>query len=280
MTSRRAFLALAGAAAPLSASRKFAGPLGLELYSLRREADKDLSGTLARIRQMGFQELETGSFFGRSPVEFRSLVSGHGLRVTSIIAEWQALAQSTDAVAEHAHVLGAEYVVSSQFPHSKPPTLANVQSAAHHFNRWGKALAAAGLTYCYHPHGYEFGAGPDGTLFDTLARQMDPKLANFEMDVFWIQFGKQDPARLLERYPGRFPLMHLKDLRKGEPKTGDPGDVAEEASVPLGNGEIDWPAVLKAASKTGVHRYYIEEEHPDAARQIVQTQRYLDAVRF
>ena len=129
---------------------------------------------------------------------------------------------------------------------------------------------------CYHTHGYEFVSGPDGTLFDTLAKRMDPKVANFEMDVFWIVFGDQDPAKLLERYSGRFFLMHVKDIRKGEPRTFDPGTVAEEASVPLGAGEVVWPEVLKAAKKFGVRHYYLEEEHPDAVKQIRQSLSFLE----
>ena len=117
-------------------------------------------------------------------------------------------------------------------------------------------------------------------MFDTLAKAVDPNAANFEMDVFWIFFGKQDPAKLLEKYPGRFPLMHLKDIRKGTPKTGNPGDVAEEASVPLGTGEIDWPSVLRAALRTGVRHYYVEEEHPNAVQQIPQTLDFLKKVQF
>jgi sugar phosphate isomerase/epimerase len=100
------------------------------------------------------------------------------------------------------------------------------------------------------------------------------------MDVFWFVFGDQDPTTALERYSGRFPLMHVKDIRPGEPRTFNPGTVAEEASVPLGTGEVDWPAVLRAARRHGVRRYYIEEEHPDAVRQIEQSLRYLKNLRF
>jgi sugar phosphate isomerase/epimerase len=150
-----------------------------------------------------------------------------------------------------------------------------VHRAAERFNQWGRDLAGAGLHFCYHPHGPEFVSGPDGTLFDTLARRTDPALANFEMDVFWFVFGNLDPAATLQRYGGRFPLMHVKDIRQGEPRTFDPGTVAEEASVPLGTGEVAWPAVLRAAQKAGVRHYYIEEEHPDAVRQIRQSLQYL-----
>jgi sugar phosphate isomerase/epimerase len=280
MTSRRGFLAMAGAALPAQAEQRFAGPLGLQLYSLRREAGKDLPGALAMIRKMGFDELEAGEFFGRAPAEFRRIAAEHGLKVTSMGAEWPQLTKSTGEVAANAHAVGADFVCCTNIPHQRVFTLDDAGRAAESFNRWGETLAAAGLRFCYHPHGFEFGPGPGGTLFDTMARRIDARNANFEMDVFWIVFGRQDPVKLLERYPGRFPLMHLKDIRKGEPKTGNPGDVAEEASVPLGAGEIDWPSVLRAAVESGVRRYYLEEEHPDAATQIPRSLDYLRKLTF
>jgi sugar phosphate isomerase/epimerase len=171
-------------------------------------------------------------------------------------------------------------VTCSQIPRKKQLTLDDATRAAENLNRWGEALAASGLRLCYHTHGYEFVSGPDGTLFDTLARRMDPKLANFEMDVFWVVFGNEDPVKLLERYSGRFPLMHVKDIRKGEARTFNPGTVTEEASVPLGTGEVNWPPVLEAARRHGVRHYYLEEEHPNAAAQIQQSLRYLERIRF
>ncbi|HEU0141503.1 MAG TPA: sugar phosphate isomerase/epimerase [Bryobacteraceae bacterium] len=280
MTSRRAFLSVAGSALPLAAKQKFSGPLGLEIYSLRRQAQKDLPGTLAMIREMGFKELEVGGYYGRTVSEFKRMLAANGLAATSMMAGWDQLSNSTGKVAEEARTLGSGYVVCGSIPHKKPFSADDAHRAADHFNKWGEALKSAGLQFCYHAHGFEFGASPDGTLFDTMAKRMDPKVANFQMDVFWIAFGKEDPAKLLERYAGRFPLMHLKDIRKGEAKTGNPGDVVEEASVPLGTGEIDWPSVLSAARKTGVRRYYIEEEHPDAVKQIPKTLRYLENIRF
>ena len=250
------------------------------MYSLRREAAKDLPGTLALIRKLGFEEIEGGGLFGRTAEEFRKLLDAHGLKVISTIAEWPQLTKSVAEAAEKAHALGARYVACTNIPNRRPFTMEVVNRACENFNKWGETLAAAGLRFCYHPHGFEFGAGPDGTLFDTMVKLIEPGNAGFEMDVFWIVFGNQDPAKLLEKYNGRFPLMHLKDMRKGEPRTGEPGNVREEASVPLGTGEVDWPPVLAAAANTGVKHYFIEEEHPDAAAQIPQSLAYLRNLRF
>ena len=279
MTSRRAFLALAGALST-AAAQSFSRSVGLQVYSLRREAAKDLPNTLALIRKLGFTELEAGGFYGRTASEFQRMLAGNGLKATAMGAGWEQLSTSIHQAADNARTLGAEYVTSSQIPRKKQLTLEDAVRAAETFNRWGEALAGAGLRFCYHTHGYEFVNGPDGTLFDTLAKGMDPKLANFEMDVFWVVFGNQNPVKLLERYSGRFPLMHVKDIRKGEARTFNPGTVTEEASVPLGTGEVNWPPVFEAARKHGVRHYYLEEEHPNAVAQIQQSLRYLERIRF
>lgn len=280
MQSRRTFLALAAAGMCSGADQTFSNRLGLQLYSLRREAAKDLPGTLALVRELGFTELEVGGFFNRTAAEFQRILAGKGLKATSMGAGWAQLGKSIDKVADDAGAIGVKYVTCSQIPRKKQLTLDDAMRAAEDLNRWGESLARGGLELCYHIHGYEFVPGPDGTLFDTLAKRMDPRFANFELDVFWAVFGNEDPAELLQRYSGRFPLMHVKDIRKGEPRTFNPGTVEEEASVPLGTGEVNWRPVLDAARKHGVRHYYLEEEHPNTIAQIKESLRYLQRIGF
>ena len=279
MITRRMLLASACAALPVLGRQKALGRFGLEIYSLRGEAEKDLPGTLAMIRKFGFKEVEVSALYGRSAAEFRRLLNQAGLQATSMMAEYERLGKDADAVAAEARALGAQYVVCSTIPHIKQLTAENIARAAADFGRWGEKLAASGLHLCYHTHGVEFGKSPDGTLFDTLVRHTDPKFVNFEMDIFWIVFAFQDPAKLLRQYPGRFPLMHVKDIRKGTVLGGSPGDVLEEASVPLGAGIVDIPAALHAARETGVRHYYIEDEAVNAAQQIPESLKYLESVR-
>jgi sugar phosphate isomerase/epimerase len=280
MISRRQFLAAACALASVSAKRKFSVPMGLEIYSLRGEAEKDLPATLALIRKFGFEEVEGGDFYGRNATEFRKLLDSHSLKLTSMMAAYDRLSRDINSVADDAHTLGAEYVVCSTVPHQKKLTAEDCRRAIESLNRFGENLAKAGLRCCYHTHGVEFGMSPDGTLFDTLAKGTNPKFVNFEMDIFWIVFAYQDPVKLLQTYPGRFPLMHVKDIRKGTALGGSPGDVLEEASVPLGKGIVDLAAVLRVAPETGVRHYYIEDEAVDAARQIPESLRYLESINL
>jgi sugar phosphate isomerase/epimerase len=277
MISRRAFLAGAATVSGAAADQKL--PIGLEIYSLRREAEKDLAGTLAMIRGLGFREVEVPGLYGHNASEFRRLLDENGLAATSMMTDHDRLTHKLNAVVDDARTLGAEYVVCGTIPHKKRLTLDDCVRAATDFNQWGEKLAGEGLHCCYHTHGIEFTPSPDGTLFATLAERTNPRFVNFEMDIFWIVFAYQDPVKLLHQYPGRFPLMHVKDIRNGTPLGGSPGDVLEEASVPLGEGLVNIPAALRAAREAGVRHYYIEDEAVDAARQIPESLRYLESVR-
>ena len=281
MIPRRSFLtAAAGAALPVSARTTFREEVGINIYSLRYEAEKNLPATLALIRKLGFRKVEAGDLYGRTPSEFLGLLRAAGLRATSIGAAYDALGADLGKVADHARTLGAEYTVCSTIPHSAKHLAAkDCQPAADSLNRWGERLAASGLRLCYHTHGTEFDPSPDGTQFDTLVKLTDPKFVNFEMDIFWIVYGQQDPAQLLRRYPGRFPLMHVKDIRKGTVLAASPADVREEDSVPLGTGIVDVRAALLAAQECGALHYYPEEEAVDAVPQIRQSLRYLTGLR-
>ena len=280
MISRRIFLAETLSALPAMAKQKLSIPMGLQIYSLRREAQKDLPGTLAMIRKFGFNEVEVSALYGHSAAEFRRLLDNNGLRATSMMAQYDKLTKEINSVADDAHTLGVEYVVASTVPHTrKKLDLEDVQRAAENLNRFGEKLAASRLHCCYHIHGIEFEKSADGTLFDTLAKNTNRQFANFEMDIFWVVYAYQNPVKLLHRYPGRFPLMHVKDIRKGIALGGSPGDVLEEDSVPLGKGIVDIPATLRAAKETGVRHYYIEDEAVDADKQIPESLRYLNSLR-
>ena len=139
------------------------------------------------------------------------------------------------------------------------------------FNAAGKALAEQGMKFYYHNHGYEFGPYRSGTLFDLLVAETDPKYVYFQMDVLWTVFPGQDPAKLLEKYPDRWLLLHLKDLKKGVATGSLSGHTELTNDVTLGTGQVDWPALLRAAQKVGVKYYFIEDESPTVVDQIPQS---------
>ncbi len=268
------------AALPACGQKSFTGRFGLQTYSLRYDAGKDLPGTLALIRKMGFEEVEVSGFHGRSAAEYRRLLDDSGLKATAMMADYTRLDKEVNSVADEAHQLGVDYVVCSTIPHKTYLTIEECRRGAEFLDRAGEALASSGLHGCYHIHGTEFQDSSDGTVFDTLVKLTDPQFTNFEMDIFWVVYASQDPVKLLQRYPGRFPLMHVKDIRKGTVLGLLPRDVREEDSVPLGEGIVDLPPALLTAQETGVRHYYIEDEAVDAARQIPQSLRYLKNIRW
>ena len=255
---------------------------GLQLYSLRVDMKKDRAAALATARKMGFTEVE-GGILGRPVDEVKAELATAGLTMTSGGASYEDFRDKLPEVIANAKAFGLKYVMCAWIPHKGAFTAEDARRAAADFNAWGAKLAAEGITFAYHAHGYEFSpatidAPPKMTLFDQLARATDPKYVAFEMDVFWVTHGGADPVSLLRRYPKRWVMLHLKDMKKGTPTgaaAGFTGQAPEETNVPLGTGTIDWPSVLKEAKKQGVAHYYIEDESPTPVEQIPLSLKYL-----
>jgi sugar phosphate isomerase/epimerase len=286
--TRRSFLQLVGVTLPRAfASKETAlsaagalphprgGRLGLELYSLRNELKRDLPGTLNTVRGWGFEEVELAGLPPMTPDETARALRVAGLRAASAFTDYERFRDHFAGVVADARTLGLTYLICGWIPHDQMLTRTDVDRAIADFNTWGAAAVREKLRFAYHIHGYEFLASPDGTLMDTLFKGTDPQSVDYEMDVFWVVRGGGDPIALLERHGSRVRLAHLKDIRRGTPTGVPTGQAPDEASVVLGTGMIDWPALLKAAVKAGVRWYFIEDEHPAASKQIPQSIEYL-----
>ena len=289
MLTRRDFLA--GSAATLAASALHAADaparltIGLELYSFRDAiAKQGLPAILAQAKAMGFDRVETGAdFYGHTAADFRKLTDAAGLKVTSVHFTYDQLKKSVAPAQRDLETVGAHWAGVAWIPHTTFDS-AGAQRAADDFNAWGKAFAATGHTFMYHVHGYEFGPAPQGgTNLDVLFQSTDPAQVKFQMDTFWIVVPGQDCVALLEKYPTRWRLMHIKDLRKGAPignPQGREGRADVHDSVPVGTGIIDWSKVLPLARKIGIADYFIEDESPDALTQVPQSLRYLNSRKW
>ena len=272
----RAFEAKSAEAPGLTALGK---PVGLQLYSLRNYFPKDVPGTLAQIRGMGFREVEGGETYKLGIDGFKAAIEMAGLVVTSEHHGYEQWRDDTAGVLKQATSLGARYVGCPWIPHGDRFTREDCLRAAADFNKWGKATKDAGLKFFYHTHGYEFEASPEGTLLDTLLEETDPALVGLEADVFWVKRGGGDPVALFERYPGRIPLTHLKDMVKGLETNAPTGKAPDDADVVLGTGQIDFGALLVAANKGGVERHFIEDESSKPLTQIPASLEYLARLR-
>jgi sugar phosphate isomerase/epimerase len=282
--NRREFLA--GAAVTAVAATVAAQPkrldIGLELYSLREDAKRDLPGTLAKARAMGFDHMETGSdFYGKTAAEFRKLADDAGLKITSLHFPYEQLQKGgIEPAVEVLNTVGAHWAGVAWIPHGSTFEQADAERAAQDFNAWGAGFTKSGHRFMYHAHGYEFAAAPGVTAFDYLAKSTDADTVKFQMDTFWIVVPGQDCVKLLEKYPNRWRLMHLKDLRKGAPIGNQQGRANDLDSVPVGDGIIPWDKVLPLARRIGVEEYFIEDESSKAMEQVPESLKYLDSRRW
>jgi sugar phosphate isomerase/epimerase len=239
---------------------------------------RDVEKTLATIRELGFTELETYTPPHMRPEEFRKRLEALGLKATSTGTGWEQFAEDTKRIIGNAQALGVKYIMCPGIPHKTVLTGDDCQLAITSFNNWGEQFKAAGIHFVYHPHGPEFQPSPDGTLLDTLAKGMKPGIADFEMDTFWFVWAGRDPVTYLNKYRGRWVLMHLKDLQKGVKGDLNP-NAPESVDVPVGTGQVNWPAVLRASTGT-VEHYYIEDGSADPIAHIRQSLSYLRTVRY
>lgn len=247
---------------------------GVVSFTFRDSFSKDVPGTLDMIKSMGITDLELSNLFGQTAPTMRALLDQGGIKCSSYGVNYDDIVKTPDSVLVRAKALGAKYVRVAWIPHQGELSPDVAKQAIADFNKFGKLANAQGLMFCYHNHGYEFHPYESGTLFDYIVQQTNPDYVSFEMDIAWTYLPGQNPAALLAKYPKRFRLMHLKDVRKGV-AGNDQGKLAPENSVVLGTGQLDMPAILKAARKTSVEHLFIEDESPAAPQQVPQTLVYL-----
>lgn len=249
--------------------------IGLELYSFRHLFKTDVPGTLQKIRDMGFKEIEGGGSYNLEPAAYKKLLEQNGLDLVSYGAGFEALEQDPQKIANMAKFYGARYVVTFWVPHKgKEFTLADAQRAVTVFNKAGKVLKENGLSFAYHPHGYEFQPHEGGTFFDYLVKNMDPRYANFQMDVFWFHHSGQDPVAWLKKMPKRFVSLHLKDRQHGT-QNNLTAEADVETNVTLGTGDVNIKGIMDAAWKAGIRHYFIEDESSRAETQVPLSVAYL-----
>lgn len=247
---------------------------GVQTYTFRVEFGKDIVHALDIIKSMGFTNIEGGNVKGKTAAEYRAMLDERGIKCTSFGAGYDQINTNTDEIIKNAKTLGAEFIMVAWIPHKGAFDLATAQKAVEDFNSAGKKFKDAGLTLCYHNHGYEFEPYQNGTLFDYIVQKTNPDYVSFEIDILWAHFPGQNPAELINKYPSRFKLMHIKDLKKGVVGNMSGGTPIEN-DVVVGTGQIDMKAVMKAAQKSSIKYYYIEDESPQPEVQVPQSLVYL-----
>ncbi len=251
---------------------------GVVSWSFRNQFADDIPGTLDLIKEMGITNIEFSSLFGLTASELRQLLDERDMFCRSYGVGYNDIVNNIEQAAMDAHALGAKYVRVASIPRDGMFTLELANKAVDDFNTTGKYLNEQGLYFCYHNHGFEFVPHEDGTLFDYMVQNTDPDYVSFEIDAMWVMHPGHDPVELLQKYPERFRLMHLRDLKKGV--IGDlTGRTDVQNDVVLGTGQVDFPALLREAQKTNIEYYFIEDGHPDVVNRVPKSREYILGIK-
>ncbi|HMC76385.1 MAG TPA: sugar phosphate isomerase/epimerase [Vicinamibacterales bacterium] len=271
MIDRRTFLATVGAAVVvprLTAAASIRRP-GMQLYTVRTLLEKDFDGTLAKIRAIGYREVEFAGYFGHTPKQVRDTLKRHGLTSPSAHIDYPSLTGDKWARAlDDARAIGHKYVVNAWVDESirnQPDAWTRIVDT---YNTAAAVAKKHGIQFAYHNHNFEFYPRADagGKLpMDVILESCDPALVKIELDLCWIAAAGKDPLDYFHRYPGRFPMVHVKGLRKVPPASPDP--VPIDRVLPditeVGHDDvIDWARIFARAKEAGIAHYFVEHDNP------------------
>ena len=302
--NRRTFLKTAGtvSAATLFASRFgwAAGEhkiekdkIGVQLYTVRYAMAKDFEGSLAKVADAGYKTVELAEFsidggevhyFKKTPKEVRAVLDQHGLNAVSTHLNYKFLTpEILPKVFEASKVLGHQYIVCPWIDEefrSQPDIWSR---ACDTFNQVGEECKKAGFQFGYHNHWFEFLPVNGKLPYDVLLQGCKPDLVKMELDLCWITAAGADPVKYFENNPGRFPLVHVKDLKSlphvtagGAQNFGDTADLTE-----VGSGMIDWKKIFEHSDQAGIKYYIVEHDHPQTPfESITKSYQYLSNLRW
>ena len=254
MSSRRDFLRTAALAGLVRwgrlAREARLGRIGIQLYTVRREFARDPEGTLARLARLGFKEVEFAGYPPGTPAELRAMLDRHGLAAVSSHVGLSVLQNDAARTLEQAALLGQRYVVVASLAPKDRTTLDDWKRTAEAFNRVGEECRARGLQFGFHNHEAEFTPLEGQVPYDVLLAATDPRLVKLEMDFYWITRAGKDPLDYFARWPGRFPLVHVKDM----------DTTPQRGFTEVGRGSIDFRRIFRRARQAGIRHYFYEQD--------------------
>jgi sugar phosphate isomerase/epimerase len=286
MIDRRTFMGTMGAAYLASTRMRAASiqRVGAQLYTVRDAMQKDFEGTLAKVAAIGYKEVEFAGYFDKSPQQIKEILSRNGLTSPSAHIDYPSLTGDAWAKAiEGAKTIGHDYLINAWVDESVRKEPGSWKRIAETYNRAGEISKKSGIQFAYHNHNFEF-EPVDGKLpYDFLLETCDPKLVQMEMDLCWITSAGKDPLDYFRRYPGRFPLVHVKGLSK-KPAQGAATPIPQVLPdiTDVGhNDSIDWKRIFAHSKEAGIKHSFVEHDVPkDPFASLKASYEYLSTLQF
>jgi sugar phosphate isomerase/epimerase len=229
--------------------------IGVQVYTVRKEINKDLVGTLKKVADIGYTSIELagyrdGKFYGKAPSEFKQIANDLGLKVLS--SHNGIKPELFEKIVEDNVSVGVDYTVLPYLGNTQRKTLDDYKKLADSFNTYGETCKKAGIKFAYHNHAFEFDIMDDKIPFDVLLEGTDPDLVKFELDLYWVKKAGKDPLDYFNKYPGRFAMWHVKDM---DPTSGKYTEV--------GSGDINFKEIFENASKSGMQYLFVELDNSE-----------------
>jgi sugar phosphate isomerase/epimerase len=248
---------------------------------------KDFDGTLAKVASLGYKEVEFAGYFDKSPKDVRASLDKHGLTSPSTHVGYDLLADDKFAqVIAASRIIGHSFIVNPWIDEAIRNQPGAWKRAADTFNRAGEASKKAGLQFAYHNHHFEFVPVDGKKPLDLILETCDPQLVKIELDLCWACAAGQDPVAWFNKYPGRFPMVHVKGLKKLPPDadkwtTAPPIAQLMPDLADVGPGPIDWARIFASSSKAGIQHYFVEHDQPASPfDSLAASAKYLQGLRF
>jgi sugar phosphate isomerase/epimerase len=264
--------------------------IGLQLYTVRDAMKTDFEGTIAKVAATGYQEVEFAGYFDHSPKDVRAILEKNHLDSPSCHVGYDVVEKKWPETLEAAKIVGHRYIVCPWIDEKQRVEPGGWKRAVDLFNKAGEASKKAGIQFAYHNHSFEFDPAPSlgGKLpYDFFLAELDPKLVAMELDLCWVSVAGKDPLIYFDKYPGRFPLVHVKDWIKDASTPSEyQGAMGQSVKfggrmADVGQGSVDWKRTFAQSGKAGIKHYFVENDYPKSAFDDIKiSYEYLHALHF
>ncbi len=225
-------------------------PLGIQLYTLRNEMQEDFEGTLARVAELGFKEVEVFNLYGRTAKQVRAIHDRHGLVAPSTHTLIKPLKENLPALLDDCQTLGHRYLTVAFLMPNERKTLDDYRGHIETLQRASEECHKAGVQLAYHNHDFEFVPIDGQVPYDMLIANTTAEQLVLELDLYWISKAGHEPLAYLAKDPSRYPLVHVKDMAKSE---------AQE-DTEVGSGVIDFKSIFASDAASGIQHLLVEQD--------------------